>query len=127
MLKITYTEDGFYLDYLTESVATWMARRTVVCLRATASIYVEPTAACVMIPRELAVISDLEKLQADGEIIEFTPCDDEYIEVSLQGTWVASRKDSEEGVFVCDLNDRTESSLYQLWQEFQAGASVMSE
>ena len=127
MLKITYTENSFYLEYLTESVATWMARRTLVCLRAAVSIHVESSAACVIVPNDTAYLSDLEKLPADRAVIEITPCDDEYIEVCLQGTWVTSHKDSEEGIFVCDLNDCTESSLYKLWQESQAKTSVMSE
>ena len=127
MLKIIYIENGFYLKYLSESVATWMARRALVCLRAAMSIYTEPSTACIIIPNDLTMVSELEKLQADGEIIELTFCDEEYVEVSLLGTWVSSNKDSEEGIFVCDLSDCAEASLYKLWQKSQTGASVMSE
>ncbi len=127
MLKITYIENGFYLECLSESVATWMARRALVCLRAAVSIYTEPSTASVLIPNDSNIISELKKLQTDGEIIELTPCDEQYIEVSLLGTWVSSNKDSEEGIFVCDLSDRAEAFLYKLWQKSQSGASVMSE
>ncbi|MGF1540902.1 MAG: alr0857 family protein [Pleurocapsa sp.] len=127
MLKITYIENGFYLEYLSESVATWMARRALVYLRAAISIYTEPSTACIIIPHDLAISGLLEKLQADGEIIELTFCDEGYVEVSLLGTWVSSNQDSEEGIFVCDLSDRAETFLYKLWQKSQTGASVMSE
>lgn len=127
MLKITYTEDGFYLEYLNESVGTWIARRALVCLRAAANIYLESSSACVIVPIDLAIFNELNRLEADDRIVEFAPCDDEYIEVSLPGTWVAAHKDSEEGVFVCDLSDRSETILYKLWQKSQVGASVISE
>ena len=104
-----------------------MTRRALVCLRAAANIYLEPSNACVIIPGELTIFSELNRLQSDEQIVEFAPCDDQYIEVSLPGTWVAAHKDSEEGVFVCDLSDRTETILYKLWQESQVGASVISE
>jgi hypothetical protein len=127
MLKITYIENGFYLEYLSESMATWMTRRALVCLRAGVSIYTESTTACVIIPNDLTILSELVKLQADGEIIELTPCDEEYIEVSLPGTWVSSDRDREEGIFVCDLGDRAEASLYRLWQKSQAETSAIGE
>ncbi len=127
MLKITYTETGFHLEYLTESLETWVSKRTLVSLRAATSIYVEPYTASLMLRANLPYIKDLKTLTEDNEIVELTACDDEYLEVSLQGTWVSSQENSEEGVFVCEMNPNTEFFLNKLWQEYQLGASVMSE
>jgi hypothetical protein len=128
MLKLSYTENGFYLESLNESLEKWIAKRVLLCLRAATSIYVEPSTASFLLPVNLLYLRDLEALQVEhGEIIELTASDGEGIEVSLQGTWVTSQEDSDEGVFVCTLSDRAESFLYQLWQEAQIEASVISE
>ena len=82
--------------------------------------------ACLIFPANISHLSRLPELEARGNV-EITICDEEYIEVSLEGTWVSMSADSEEGVFVCDLNHRNEDFLYQLWQESQIGSSVMSE
>lgn len=127
MLKITYTDNGFYLEYLTESLEAWVGKRMLVSLRAATSIYVEPYTACLMLPANLPYLKDLKALEAGNQIMELTACDDEYLEVSLQGTWVSSHKNSEEGVFVSEMDNSTEFFLYKLWQESQIGASAMSE
>lgn len=127
MLKITYTETGFYLEYLTESLETWVGKRTLVSLRAATSISVEPYTASLMLDANLPYVKDLKTLTEDSEIMELTVCDDEYLEISLQGTWVSSQENSEEGVFVCELNQNTEFFLNKFWQESQLGTSVMSE
>jgi len=126
MLKITYLEDGIYLEYLRESLKTWTDRRILVSLRAGANIYVKASIACLSLPADTPYFSDLRALQA-REIIEVTLCDEEYVEVSFQGTWVTTHQDSEEGVFVCDLSNSHEFFIYKLWQESQIGSSVMSE
>ncbi len=126
MLKITYLEDGIYLEYLSESLKTWTDRRILVSLRATANIYIKASTACLTLAADPLYFSDLQALQA-REIIEVTPCDEEYVEVSFQGTWIATHQDSEEGVFVCDLSNSHEFFIYKLWQESQIGSSVMSE
>ncbi|MCC0176954.1 hypothetical protein I4641_08170 [Waterburya agarophytonicola K14] len=126
MLKITYLEDGIYLEYLQESVDSWKAARVLVSLRAGVSIYTESSTACLALPAYTPYLASLVELQ-ERELIEVTPCDEEYLEVSLSGTWVAQSEDSEEGVFVCQLNHSSEYLLYQLWQESQISTSVMTE
>ncbi|GAB4525037.1 MAG: hypothetical protein Tsb0014_04030 [Pleurocapsa sp.] len=127
MLKITYTDNGLHLEYLTESLEEWIAKRILVNLRAATSIYIEPSTACLVLPANLPYFQNLEALEAESDKIELTNCDEDYVEVAFQGTWVSSQKDSEEGIFVCDLADSTEFFLFKLWQESQLGASVISE
>lgn len=126
MLKITYLEEEIYLEYLQESVEVWKASRVLVSLRAAANIYMEPSTACLIFPANIPDLSGWLELEARANV-EITICDAEYIEVSLSGTWVSMSEDSEEGVFVCDLNRRNEDLLYQLWQKSQIVSSVMSE
>ena len=126
MLKITYLEEGIHLEYIQEEVEAWKAARIQVSLCAAASIYMEVSTASLMLTANIPYLAGLEELEARG-IVEITPCDEEYLEVSFPGTWVAKSKDSEEGVFVCDLNHSSEYFLYKLWQESQISSSVMSE
>lgn len=128
MLKITYTENGFYLEHLTESLETWLANRVLVCLRATASIYVEPSTASLLLPIDLPYFRDLEALEdRSSNLLESIVCDDNCAEVSLQGTWVTTDEDSEEGIFVSSLDERTEFFLYQLWKEGNLDTSLIGE
>ena len=128
MLKITYTENGLYLEHLSESLETWLSQRVLICLRATASVYVEPSTASLLLPIDLPYFHDLEALEArNHNILELDICDDDSAEVSLQGTWVTTDEDSEEGIFVCKLGDRTEFFLYQLWKEGNLDTSLIGD
>lgn len=128
MLKITYTEKGFYLEHLSESLETWLANRVLVCLRATASIYVEPSTASLLLPIDLPYFRDLEALEErSSNLLELNICDDYSAEVSLQGTWITTNENSEEGIFVSSLDERTEFFLYQLWKEGNLDTSLIGE
>jgi hypothetical protein len=128
MLKITYTENGFYLEHLSESLETWLANRVLICLRATASIYVEPSTASLLLPIDLPYFRALETLDdRSSNVLELNICDDYSAEVSLQGTWVTTDEDSEEGIFVSSLDERTEFFLYQLWKEGNLDTSLIGE
>ncbi len=128
MLKLTYTENGFHLERLTQSLEDWVKARVILCLRAATSFYVEPSTASFLLPVNLPALADLEALERENaEIMAISPCDAECVEVSLQGTWLSSNLDSEEGIFTCSLSDRAEFLLYQLWLEAQLVASVISE
>ncbi|MBE9168171.1 hypothetical protein IQ238_11825 [Pleurocapsales cyanobacterium LEGE 06147] len=126
MLKLTYTENGFYLEYLTESLENWVAKRTLLCLRTANSIYIEPSTASFLLSVDLAYLSDVEALRAEnGKMLDLTICgaaapatqDREWIEVSLKGTWITDKEDSQEGIFVCVLSEGAETCLYELWKQ----------
>jgi hypothetical protein len=122
MLKITYLEDEINLEYLEEAVEVWKANRILVNLRAGVCIYVESSIANIVLSINSGT-NNLIKL-AENQPIELIPCDDDYLEVGLIGTWLAQTENSEEGVFVCELNHEIEYSLYRLWQASQVGTSV---
>ncbi|BAU67399.1 hypothetical protein STA3757_48160 [Stanieria sp. NIES-3757] len=133
MLKLTYTEKGFYLELLTDLLEEWLANRVLLCLRAATSIYVEPSTASFLLPANSSCLKELKALQQDNdEILELIDSDPEDIcsadrdnlEISLQGTWLTSSEDSEEGIFVCQLTPRAELLLSQLWQAANLEASV---
>lgn len=125
MLKLIYTDNGFHLEHLTQSLEDWVHNRMLLSLRAGTSFYCEPSYASFLLPSDIPYLSDLVKMEREnGEILAIAPCDAEYVEVSLQGTWVTNTPDEEEGVFVCMMCDRAEFFLHKIWSEAQTLTSV---
>jgi hypothetical protein len=129
MLKLTYTENGFNLERLAQSLEDWMTARVMLSVRAGWQICINPSTASFLLPADLPGSDRLqvEVQREDAEIIDLCVCDDEYIEVSLRGTWVSTSTTSDEGVFVVTLSDRVEFFLFKLWQFSQTYASCISE
>lgn len=129
MLKLTYIETGFYLEYLAKSLEEWVQGRVVLALRVGETLCIEPTTASFLLPADLPGVETLvvEVKRLDVEAISLSVCDAEYIEVSIEGTWVSSNADSTEGVFVATMSHSIEFFLLKLWQDSQVNASVLSE
>lgn len=130
MLKLTYTEGSFYLECLTHSLEEWVAQRVILALRVGQSVRIEPSTASFLLPVDLPGVEILVAgvKRDDSEIMALSTCDAEYLEVTLQGSWLADASEDAVGVFVTTLSDRTEFFLHKLWQEArESSASVMSE
>ena len=130
MLKLTYTENSFSLEYIEECIENWLKTRLILSLRTANSFYIQPSTACFLLPTDLRNLKQLKSLiqQEDGGDLVISHCDPEYIEVSIQGTWVTSESgESESGVFVTAISNQTELCLNQLWQEAQSLTSPISE
>ena len=119
MLKLTYTENGFYLERLAQPLEEWVTARVVLALRAGTPLCVEPSTASFLLPADMPHLRHLERQQEGEDAIALCVCDAEYIEVSLKGTWLTSDVDSEEGVFVTSMSYAVEFFLLKLWEESQ--------
>ncbi|BAZ37964.1 hypothetical protein NIES4101_38930 [Calothrix sp. NIES-4101] len=126
MLKLTYTDTDFYLEYLAQSLEDWVQARVILALRVGQSLCVEPSTASFLLPVDLPGIEMLKRLAicGDREIITVCLCDSEYIEVTLHGSWISSACEDANGVFVTRMSDRTEFFLHKLWQEAQVCQEV---
>lgn len=129
MLKLTYTENSFDLECLALSLEEWVAQRVILALRVGQSLCIEPSTASFLLPVDLPGVEVLraEVKRDDREIIALCNCDAEYMEVTLQGSWLSDNSKDVVGVFVTTMSDRAEFFLHKLWQEAQFCASVMSE
>jgi hypothetical protein len=129
MLKLTYIETGFYLERLAQSLEEWVGLRVVFALRVGDRICLEPSTAAFLLPADLSALNLLQaEVRRQGtDEIAICACDAEFVEVSLQGTWIASDADSAEGAFVTALSHPTEFLLFKLWQEAQIRTTVMKE
>lgn len=114
MLKLTYTDNKFSLDYLKQSLEDWINTRVLLNLRSATSIYLEYSTASLLIPAESSYLNELEKFR-DENILEFCRCDAELVEVVLKGIWLTSEIESETGVFVTKLDKHTENLLQKMF------------
>jgi hypothetical protein len=119
MLKLTYTENGFYLERLAQPLEEWVTARMILALRAGTSLCVEPSTASFLLPADLPQRRHLERYGEGEEAIVLTVCDGEYLEVSLNGTWMTSDSDGAEGIFVTSMSYAVEFFLLKLWEESQ--------
>ncbi|QKQ76058.1 alr0857 family protein [Nostoc sp. TCL240-02] len=129
MLKLTYTENSFDLEFITLSLEEWVAQRVILALRVGQSLCIEPSTASFLLPVDLPGVEVLkaEVKRDDREIIALCASDTQYMEVTLQGSWLSDSSKDAVGVFFTTMSDRAEFFLHKLWQEAQACASVMSE
>jgi hypothetical protein len=125
MLKLTYTDNGFYLERLAQPLEEWVTARVILALRAGTNLCVEPSTASFLLPADMPQLRHLERHQEGEDAIALSLCDAEYIEVSLKGTWMTSDIDGAEGVFVTSLNYAVEFFLIKLWEESQIRTSCL--
>lgn len=129
MLKLTYTETGFYLERLAQSLEEWVRARVILSLRVGQRLLVEPSTASFLLPADLPGVGLLQAaVQLEqAEAITIGVGDAEYIEVSLRGTWLAADEKSAEGVFVAAIRDHSEFFILKLWQDSLTCASPLRQ
>lgn len=129
MLKFTYTETGFHLERLAQPLEELVALRVVLAMRVGQRLCVEPISASFLLPVDLPGLNCLETeaRQESSSAIALCVADAEYVEVSLQGSWITADPEGAEGVFVAAMSDRTEFFLLKLWHEAQTISSFVRE
>ncbi len=125
MLKLTYTENGFYLERLAQPLEEWVTARVILALRAGTNLCVEPSTASFLLPVDMPQLRHLERHQEGEDAIALSICDAEYVEVSLKGTWMTSDTEGVEGVFVTSMSYNVEFFLIKLWEESQIRTSCL--
>lgn len=126
MLKLIYTEDSFRLERLATPLEEWVTNRVIFALRAAITFCVDPSAASFLLPVDLPYLSDLEDLIREEDLagVTIAICDADYVEISINGTWVATDAESEEGILVTALSTRAEFFIFQLWKAAQLVTSA---
>lgn len=128
MLKLVYTEADLQLERLPQSIEAFVAKRTVLALRLGQPIHVVPNRAAFLLPTDLPEVLQLAEALThpdSGPGVELCPVDADYAEVSLQGIWIATDIQAEEGTFLTVLGDRAEGCIQHLWQVAQAQMSFL--
>lgn len=128
MLKLTYTDVGLHLERISTPLEPLIAQRVVLALRIGQKLHIEPGKASFLLPADVPGLAHLEtalRLER-GQVITVTPVDAEFVEISIQGSWVAESADAEEGMFITAFSDRTEFFLLKLWQTTQSQLSSLA-
>jgi hypothetical protein len=128
MLKLNYTEDGLYMKRVMTSPELAIAQRVVLAMRLGQALQVEPGHASFLLPAGIPELEQLEmslRQECRGRV-NVMPADDEFVEVSLSGSWIAESKEAHEGMFLTVLSDRAEFFLYKLWQMSEAHISSLA-
>lgn len=118
MLKFTFTETGYFLEPLTDSLEQWLPPRLTLMAKAGQPISLERCAASIVLRASDRCWRELQRLcqWEDPGAIVLAACDPDFIELTLRGTWLTSNPQSAEGVFLVTLTPPTEAKLYNLWQ-----------
>ena len=127
MLKLNYTESGLYMERVNVSLEELLTQRLILTLRTGQSIYVEPGKAAFLLPADVPTLTQLESAlgMEQSQNISVSPVD-AFVEVSLEGTWIAESAEAHEGTFITALTDRTEFFVYKLWQATQFQVSSLA-
>ena len=116
MLKLSYTESGLHMEQVSVALEELLAQRLILALRTAQSLYIEPGKAAFLLPADMLLAQLESALQMErSQSITVSPVDLEFVEVSLEGTWIAATAEAHEGVFIVALADRTEFFVYKLW------------
>ncbi|MEO1352573.1 MAG: alr0857 family protein [Cyanobacteria bacterium J06635_15] len=121
MLKLNYTDYGLFLEQITASLDAVATQRIMLAVYAGEPLHLEPGRAAFLLQADIPGVAQLKRvLQSDAtEAITLTIVDDEFVEVSLKGTWIASTANAEAGTFITALAPDSEILIYQLWQATQ--------
>jgi hypothetical protein len=114
MLKLTYFENGFNLEFLDQNLENWVTTRVMLALRSGSNIYIEHSSASFMVS---AIALNRVKAEITDNSIEICPCDNEFVEVTLKGTWLTSNITLQTGVFGVALSKSMELLFQDLWQQ----------
>lgn len=128
MLKLTYTDVGLYLERLTVSLETLVAQRVILAMRLGQTLHVEPGKAAFLLPMDTPGLERLEemiRLERAQDVV-IIAVDDECVEVSIKGNWIAQDVAVHEGTFLAILGDRTELFVYKLWQMTHSTVSFLA-
>ncbi|WP_017297590.1 alr0857 family protein [Nodosilinea nodulosa] len=114
MLKLTYSDADFLIEHLDVTVEAMVTQRSLVAVRAGQPLVVQPGYGAFALPADLPGVAAL-KARGRGAI-DVGPCDIDWLEVTLRGTWLADNSAAAEGILVAELGPELEQHLVTLWE-----------
>jgi hypothetical protein len=126
MLKLTYTEAGLHMERVAAPLEVLVAQRVILAIRAGQTLHVEPGRASFLLSADAPGLAQLElalQMRPNSSIC-VQSVDSEYVEVSVQGSWLAATAAAHEGTFLTAFDDRAEFFVYKLWQATQSSVVI---
>jgi hypothetical protein len=115
MLKIVYTADHVTVTRLKKTIEKVIAQRAILALRLGQDFHCQKGTASLLLPAGLVGGTDPQ--------LPLCKVDDEYVEIALEGTWLASETE-ETGIFLAGLTPEVEARVLALWQTARLLTSV---
>jgi hypothetical protein len=125
MLKLNYTESDLHMERIAAPLEVMVAQRVLLALRAGQTLHIQPGHASFLIPADAPGLAQLEALQLEQQV-SLTPVDEQFMEICVEGSWIAATAQAHEGTFIAALSDRVELLVYKLWQATQPQASFLA-
>ena len=125
MLKLNYTESDLHMERIAAPLEVMVAQRVLLALRAGQTLHIQPGHASFLIPAHALGLAQLEALQLEQQV-SLTPVDEQFMEICVEGSWIAATAQAHEGTFISALGDRVEFFIYKLWQATQPQASFLA-
>lgn len=118
MLKLSYTDTDLHIEKLSTSVEKWISQRVLLAVRVGRTVSVEPMNAAFGLSTDVSTWIDLERLicREASDMISLSVCDVDMVEIGLEGYWLSSVPQSDEGIFVTHLPTAIESLIVEIWQ-----------
>ncbi|GAB4468860.1 MAG: hypothetical protein OHK0037_26730 [Elainellaceae cyanobacterium] len=117
MLKLTYTDADVYVEHLSTPIETAIAQRVTLSMRCGETLHVKPDYASFLISAHLPQLGQLQcLLTQQAGAIALAPADENWVEITIYGSWLSSSAHAHEGAFLAALPAATERLIYQLWQ-----------
>jgi len=126
MLKLNYTESDLHMERIAAPLEVMVAQRVLLALRAGQTLHIQPGHASFLIPADAPGLAQLEALQLEQRVSLTTPVDEQFMEICVEGSWIAATAQAHEGTFIAALGDRVEFLVYKLWQATQPQASFLA-
>ncbi|MEA5462521.1 alr0857 family protein [Leptothoe sp. PORK10 BA2] len=127
MLKLIYTDYGLCLEKVpasknaAASLDAMITQQVMLAVQGGETLHLEPGRASFLLPVKIAGIAHLESILKSNttDAIKVTTVDDDFVEISLKGTWMTNSSNAEFGTFITVLSPKIERLIYQLWQSTQ--------
>lgn len=128
MLKLNYTESGFHLERISAPVERLVQERVLLALRLGSTLHLEPSTAAFLLALDGATLKEFERIlhAAPSQPVSLILADEELVEVSVEGTWVAASADAEVGTFYTALSEDVEAFLFELWERDRSKVSSLA-
>jgi hypothetical protein len=119
MLKLTYSEFGLHLEQIAESLEQWVLQRTLLALRISEPLCVQPGNASFLIPAAAITASERNRIVRLPESVAVCSVDRDFYEVNIAGVWLTKNTHVSEGILVAELGDLAEACVHSLWESSQ--------
>lgn len=128
MLKLTYTEYGLHLEYAAAPLEVLVAQRVILAMRTGQRLHIEPGTASFLLSVHAPGLAELRRAlqREDQTSVSVVSVDDEFVEVTVQGSWMAETPEAEDGIFVTAFTPQTEFLVMKLWEATQTQVTFLA-